>query len=151
MCLFMRMTVKQENKWLTTQPDMITAYKVVSIDEGKIYPPLYDHTGPYQKTNKLREENIPLERSCYGSTYRLPGRAYNAGYHILYTKEAAIKWLSSYQGTYSSGEAVILKCIIPKKEILTVGLQNEKDIVIVTKEFTFVEGQEYFEEEKQCA
>lgn len=158
MCLHTKMTTKQCKEWLKEQPDDIIAYKVAWELVGEVYPPVYRNGIRYEKTNKL--EKMPTAKSSYGCTEDRPGRSYKAGYHLALTKNGAKEfkhWLYGNKEKHS----VILKCKIPKKAVVAVGTQasditkdnpvRSNEIAIVTKEFTFTEGDRYFEKKEKTS
>lgn len=150
MCIDVIFTDEITKEWLENKPDTITAYKVVKIEDKKAYPPVF--WGQYKKTNKLDSEKCPGEK-CPGFTMVLNKRGsydyvgYKAYYHIFSTKQAAKEWSTARWSFLKTRATRVLECEIPKKSITAVGTELGCT-VIITKEFTFTEGNEYFEEEE---
>lgn len=144
MCLDMRMIEKEEKEWLKSKPENITAYKVVWEINNKIYPMYYNREEEsFQKVNKLKDKGIV--EGIRVMTKGLALSRYIPYYHFFELRKDAEKW-----GSSRGKSEVILKCTIPKDQITAVGWQNDS-ISIIAKEFTFIEGSEYFKEEKECA
>ncbi len=157
MCLNYKWTTEDRDKWLKDKPETITAYKVARKDwrtdypyktkKKQIWPPVFN-TFAYRKTNRL-SILPPLIRSSYGRTkkyWQSDVTQYVPGYHLFSTKYGAEKWVISR----GYDNEIVLKCTIPKKDVIAVGKQANC-MVIVTEEFTFVEGNEYFKKETVCA
>lgn len=150
MCLDKIWSRKEKKEWIGNQSDTITAYKVVlknrafvrgTSEEGESYsefgkeyvkPMFYDGASAFKKTNKITKK--PKRTS-------VEGRTYTPYYHICLTKEAAKHWKNGFKSRK------ILKCEVPRKAITAMGTQTGY-VTIVTKEFTFIEGNKYFEKEK---
>ncbi len=146
MCLKSKWTEEKTNEWLKNKPETITAYKLVQVirtndGSNRIWPPIWDDK-PYKKTNRI-PGNLSLIPYISSQT---SGEKYWAGYHLFFTKRGAEKFAIKRDVSWE----IVLKCSIPKKDVLAVGKQYGC-MVIVTKEFTFVEGDEHFGEKKQCA
>ncbi len=155
MCLHTKMTIEQCDEWLEDKRKTITAYKVVRVSDrhfdglamkNRVYPPIYKSHGSYQRVNKVEE--VPIVKSTRGSTTRLAGRRYKAGYHLMLYKKGAEKWRKWVDRW--DVKLIILKCKVPRDAIVAIGTQSD-ETAVVTKEFTFVEGLEYFGEELACA
>ncbi len=135
MCLDYLWTKKDIKKWLKTQPDTITAYKVVQLKDGIAYPAIYSEYGSFKKHNKIEDDRRTIETMVKGKI-RLTYRKYEAGYHLFLTPAGAAEWKPD------SNRYKVLMCKIPKSQITDVGLQKNWTSII-TKEFTFAEGDEY--------
>lgn len=151
MCLTYYWPEKDKNEWLKDEPDTITAYKVVIKNRAAItvWPPFFNSL-PYKKTNKIDIKTTPTTYASYGKTRDSSPvseeRRYKAGYHLFVTKYGTRQFI----GERRMLDAVVLKCLIPKDQVIAVGKENDC-MVIVTKEFTFIGGDQYFKEEKRCA
>jgi len=156
MCLSIRWGNESTKEWLKTFPDTITAYKVVLeklhgwMDHKEVisvYPPIRTNTGPYKKTNTI--SSYDESRAGRINTGSKKGK-YQPFFHLFLSETAARTWADEV--SVIDGEMVVLKCEIPKDQITTVGNQfstvrnQSSAAVIVTREFTFVEGDEYFDE-----
>ncbi len=147
MCLDNLWTKARIKEWLKNKPEIITAYKVVKIIEGEAYPAIYHDNGPFEKTNK-EDKCSPSVAAAHvvrkdGTELSHRWRHYPTLYHMFLTKRGATRW-------NDRSDEEILKCKIPKKQIVDIGIQHDC-IAIITKEFTFVEGDKYFKEETVCA
>lgn len=133
MCLYRKWTSTEVSDWQKRQPDIIIAYKVVKTNGNKIYPIyFYNHDKPFQKNNILEEKEEEISTSNKDSVY-LPY------YHVFAHRKDALNWASV-------DNEIVLECEIPKNQITAIGTQGKKGEmrVIVTKEFTFVDGSEFF-------
>ena len=154
MCLDYQWSKDRIKKWLERQSKTIIAYKLVRIDNSgeqrKAIPPSFRMYGPYKKTNKKSwwaksptttakllpdtgEEDYPV----FGDYLK-----YKADYHLFLNRDEASLWGLRY------GEPpfyIVLGCKVPKKKVVAMGKQNDS-LTIVAREFTFIEGQEYFED-----
>lgn len=149
MCLSIRWGNESTKKWLKSFSNTITAYKVVwvksheKMDHKKvisIYPPIRINFGAYKKTNTIdSDDESCLEEISTGSK---KGK-YKPFFHLFLSEVGAREW--SDDMSVAEGEIAVLKCKISKDQITTVGNQGSY-AVIVTKEFTFVENDEYFDE-----
>lgn len=136
MCLDNVWSEEKTKKWLSKRPDTITAYKVVrrNWSETEITPPFFTSYWKYEKENKIENINESiLSNNC---------KKYVPYFHLCLTKRAAKKWQNG------GWRRTTLKCKIPKKAITAIG-EQWGCITIITKEFTFVEGDEYFKKEEE--
>ena len=148
MCLLTRKTKKEMDKWLRTQPDIITAYKIVGrieeSDEKYKLIPIFSHcrriTKEYEKINRIKGERHMVHPI---GTYRRPYRVY---FHLWLEKPPRPSKLSCpYAPNYShKWKNILVKCYVPKHLIVAIGTQlvgrkNSKEkSVVVTKGFEFV-------------
>lgn len=154
MCLYSKETVKEKNKWLRKQPDMVTAYKVVRIKwigEGLEMTPLYCHSAsgstivPFKRTNtvrKMRAKSNSAEK--YVHTYFTKSELtthYIAYYHFFIEEEDAKNYRKNIIG--QDGTAVI-ECLIPKESVTEIGMQGDRES-IVARRFTIVGQDKYLE------
>lgn len=137
MCLDILWTKKETAKWLKNKPDFITAFKVVEIgylvgcSVEKAYPLFHDKMGGFCKINRIEQESSPTRVNSRMS--------YTPHFHACITKTAAEYWATGWRARR------IFKCKIPKSKITAIGEQGGY-ITIITKEFTFVEGERFFTE-----
>ena len=160
MCLDYQWSKDRIKKWMEGQPKTITAYKLVKIDNSgeqrKVLPPIFTTDGPYKKTNKkpwwarspiatarLLPNTWTKEDDLFYGSYP----EYKSDYHLFLIRREAEEWGHCY------GEPplyTVLECKVPKKKVVAMGKQNDS-LTIVTRKFTFVEGEEYFEEKEKVA
>lgn len=151
MCLDALWTSSQKD-WLAEQPDTIIAYKVVLITKSRlsdgwrdmVYPPVKTAYGKYKKTNIIgyfAKRHMARIWTANSKDKYLPF------YHLFKTKFGATRWIDVML-RLRIGKFAVLKCEIPKDKITEIGRQD-KYMVIVTKEFTFVEGDKYFAKEEE--
>lgn len=146
MCLNGILTQKDKKAWMKGKPEIITAYKVVRQRMEKIekiYPIYFSASIPFEKTNKLSKKKSK-DRVETGFNLLSVRSTYRPYYHLFIDRKEALRWAEGIS------QRVVLKCEVPKKQITVVGTQSGSE-VIITKEFTFIEGRKYFKEEKQCA
>lgn len=136
MCLNGILTQKNKKTWMEEKPETITAYKVVRIIDGKVYPMYFKTNIPFEKTNKLLKKESKDRIETGGVSFS--SSTYRPYYHLFTNKKEAERW---------SSNGVALRCKVPKNQITVVGTQLRKE-VIIAKEFIFVQGDEYFKEEK---
>ncbi len=148
MCLSILWSEGQKNDWLKEQPDMITAYKFVTVrresikrwEDGKerIAPPfkMLDQNAFFKKENRVKKAT---GMSKMGYAVSLEGETtYVAYFHLFLEKKATERWKRI------SFKTKTLECKIPKEFITDIG-EDQGAIVIITRGFNFVEGDEYFE------
>lgn len=147
MCLNKLYSEKAKKEWMEDKPDNITAYKVVKVYDGALYPPIYPEYGSYAKTNDM--ENILKHHSLWihcdeGETATIKANNdvfYEPLYHLFLTREGAEDWRREFN---LSVVVLVLECSIPKSAVTNIGTQEGQE-AIIAREFTFVEGEEYFE------
>ncbi len=149
MCLETLWTKAEIKEWLKTQPDDITAYKVVKLGESdgkeRAFPVVYWEYGAFKKVNKITRSIVRrVPHVIVLGKYRQSRRSYETYYHLFLMKDDAQKWKETGP---SAMFCKVLKCKIPKKAITDIGKQIN-GISIITKEFTFVQGNKYFGENK---
>lgn len=132
MCLEYKYTKKELKEWLKEQPEMITAYKLVTFSNGRIYPWVQGKT-PFERDNLLKKEwkwssKKYVEVDCHDK--------YMAYYHLLLNKESLLR----YFGVFSD----VVECQIPKKYVTDMGVQWNLETVI-TRGFTIVGHDEYLD------
>lgn len=150
MCLDKIWSRKEKKEWIGNQSDTITAYKVVlenraviksTTEESEscwefgkefVQAMFYGRASAFKKINKVTKK--PKRTS-------VEGRTYTPYYHVCLTKKAAKHWKNGFKSRK------ILKCEVPRKAITAMGTQAGH-VTIITKEFTFIEGDKYFEKEK---
>jgi len=125
----MLLSLEKTKEWFKDKPDNITAYKVVEIKDGKVFPSFFNEKS-FKKTNKLKKRSISQRTQadiCHSF--------YQPYYHFFLDRRDAKGW--------AWGCETVLECTVPKDQITVVGRQADS-LAIVAKEFTFVEGDEYF-------
>ncbi len=137
MCLGYLWSDERKEEWLETQPDTITAYKIVRIEDGELFPPYYPEHGPYNKINQLEKTDTETH-----PPFRYSGR-YLAHYH-LFAQETQANW---YQSHFCN-DVKVVDCKVPKKSITTMGEQHGS-VVIVAKEFEIIGEDKYFEKKEE--
>lgn len=129
MCLKIKWTEKQLNEWLKDKPEIVIAYKVAKMREGKLYP-LFFGKNPFEKENKLDDSYVKEMSKIETADKR---SSYKPHYHFFADREAAKDW------HVAELQEVLLKCEIPKTQITAMGIgEGRGDLTIVAKEFTFV-------------
>lgn len=128
MCLYTKKTNKDTKEWLKTKPEQITAYKVVK-KHGDSYYSIFFGQDPYIDKNFLQHK--PEEITYCEKTNREV--FYIAGFHLFLSRNSAV--------AYAYPSDVILKCKVPKKNILAVGKdgKNYKSTTLVTSCFEIIE------------
>lgn len=139
MCLDILWSDEKTNKWLRDKPDVIFAYKVVSVVNGNVYPPMFaTGHGLFCRTNKIGKNYCPsLIETVVDQIGLAKRKTYRAYYHVFADSAGAIGWRGSREQ--------ILKCVIEKNQVTDIGIQNGH-VVIITKKFTFIDGKTYFGE-----
>jgi len=142
MCMTTKMSIKDKKQWLSKKPEMITAYKEVKIKElnkkQRLFSP-YQGGVAFKRNNVIEEELQKPNNKVYWIEYEnsyKPAR-YVAYFHLFANKKSA--------KTLCDTGNIIIKCKIPKKAITDIGTQWDRKI-IVTKEFSIVEQNEYLKE-----
>ena len=134
MCLDLRQTKKETDKWLKTQPDIITAYKIVEkrkISDGEYkWLPIHcpGKTKEYKKKNRIRGDRPFVKPSA---TYRRPYKAY---FHLWLKMPTSD--MRNYEGL------VIIECHVPKHLITAFGVDCEIP-AIVSKGFDIIDITDY--------
>ena len=146
MCLNTLWSEEQKNAWLKEQSEMITAYKFVAVrresikryedGEEKISPPfkMLDEDVHYKKKNIVKK-TTKISKKDYVISHD-ETTTYVAYFHLFLEKKATEKWNFTFKTR-------TLECKIPKKLITDIG-EECGEIVIITRGFDFVEGDEYF-------
>ncbi len=148
MCLSTVWSREKRIEWLKTQPDEITAYKFVKVErksikrwedgEEKIVPPFQNlgHNVFFEKENRIKK-TTDVSKTEYAVSPE-GETTYVAYFHLFLEKKSTERWRKA------SFKGLTLECKIPKKFITDIG-DEYGDIVIITRGFDFVEGDEYFE------
>jgi len=141
MCLDYKLSPRLRETWLKDKPKTITAYKVVRIENGKLWP-LYYGSKPFKRKNRIRtvkSKNSARRQIIYYGELELgiPMTKYIAYYHLFVN----IKEAQEYEGGECFADKIII-CKIPKELITEIGIQERKE-VIVTRGFDIVGQDEY--------
>jgi len=137
MCLTTRDTKREIDKWLKTQPDMITAYKIVTkvifpSGKYKLIPYHYSNwTKKYKKKNRIRGERIDLK------PYDTPRRLYKAYFHLWLEIPNVFKRNGVFQKRLIDQNEVLIECLVPKHLITAKGI-HEFGPAIISKGFDIV-------------
>jgi len=128
MCLDVRNTKRETDKWLKTQPDIITAYKLVwkrtlPNREYSLIPLFYPNlTEKYKKKNRLRKIKPNIR------PFLTPHRLYRPYFHL---------WLKKPKINSLNQNEVLIECLVPKHLITAKGIDSEIP-TIVSKGFDVV-------------
>ena len=128
MCMNSKYTKEEKKEWLRDKAKIITAYKVVRVEKGRLEP-LFWENKPFKRKNRLRWR--------HGKTALAHGKKYIAYYHLLTNKRDAERF-------YSVGHSKIIECKIPKCLITSIGRQFDCE-TIVAKGFEIVGENEYLD------
>lgn len=143
MCLDVIYSKKEKNEWLRKQPSIITGYKIVSPNDTGIESvcmPEGSNKYLFKKINIIEEEVV--------FKYFSGIEQYRPYFHLFLNKVDAENWnIIKLREKYGGKSLILLKCEIPKRAITAIGEDNP-GIAIITKEFTFIEGDKYFKEDK---
>ncbi len=135
MCLDYKNTKKELKEWLEEQPDIITAYKLVTLVNERIYPWVQSSKGYFKRENLLRKE-LPWFSPKYVEC-DFGEDKYMAYYHLLLNKPEVHKQFGE--------DCEMVECRIPKKYVTDIGSQWCCKTVI-TIGFTIVGQDEYLKE-----
>lgn len=136
MCLDIKRTDIQREKWLKKQPEMIIAYKVIWIQHpytgpSKFFPQYFINPNkPFKRKNRLRKRGTKVKCD------RSKGE-YIPYYHLYASRISAERWKDSYH-------TKVIKCRIPKKLVTDVGSEVGYS-VIVTRGFDIVGEDRYLD------
>lgn len=141
MCIESKLNDEQREVWLKTQPDIITAYKVVVTDKYR-YSKLclysifsYGDERAFKRKNRLKvakRDALTNKRSITEN-----GSKYVAYYHVFAHAIDASMYCRSWTG------AIVVECTVPKKYITDIGYQE--GVVIITRGFDIIGQDEYLE------
>lgn len=142
MCLDSKYTEQEKEEWLKNQPDVITAYKVVIIEDGKISPVFHRHIDDegFERNNLLK--TVKSKKATRYHEENHYGPEYIAYFHLFASKQDAIEY-------YDFPPSKVIECIVPKKYITDIGSQDGPEdtgrTVIVTRKFSIVGENEYLD------
>lgn len=148
MCLALKKSKREADKWLEDKPKDLILYKVVIKigSHGDYYPPFYNLDSlnsikpPYRAINKIKKKKPRQEidaRTRKDGT-RSRKTSYVPHFHFFVNESDAKNW-------QPRRNTVVIKCHVPKKFVTAIGEQYYNDShecyyyeTVVAREFTTI-------------